>query len=102
MAERLHLEVGWNHCGGAEGAFDRADNVFGRGLNGVGIASLHHHTGQRLGSRETNQDASGAVEHLLGTSVRLLDLRERKRINALSNANIQQYLWIFGQHGGEV
>jgi phospholipid/cholesterol/gamma-HCH transport system permease protein len=87
--------------GGAEGAFDHADNVFGRGLNGMGIASLHHYTGQRLGSRETNQDTSGAVEHLLGTSVRLLNLRERKRINALSNANIQQHLWIFGQHSGE-
>lgn len=45
-AERLHLEFGWNHCGSANGAFDHVGNVFGRGLNGLGIASLHHDTCQ--------------------------------------------------------
>jgi hypothetical protein len=41
------------------------------------------------------------IEHLLGKSVRLFDRRERERIDALTNADIQQHLWIFGQHGGE-
>jgi hypothetical protein len=42
--ERLYLEFGWNHCGSADGLFDHVGNVFGRDLNGVGIASLHHDT----------------------------------------------------------
>src|SRR5262245_23756816 len=85
--DRLHLEFGWSHCGSADSPFDHMGNVFSRDLNGLGIASLHHDTRQWLGSRQTNQDAAGAIEHLLGMSVRLFDFRERKRVDALANAD---------------
>jgi len=49
-AEHLHLEFGWNHGGRADGALDLVGNVFGRGLYGLGITSLHHDTRQELGS----------------------------------------------------